>query len=376
MLVFNSISVPDIVRNLRSIAEAENISADEESLHVIAHKADGAMRDALTIFDQTVAFCGTDIKYADVIRNLNVLDYEYSFKMTDAFLSKDYASALLTLDEILAKGFNALHFMSAIGSHFRDLLASGTGGMDSLLDVPDSLRTRYKEQAARCSLQFLFDGLSVINQCEGGYRNAVNQRLHIEYALMRLAFLGGLPASAPAPKPAAQPVPEAAPAPAKKKTPGSAAALSFESLIEMDDDLEMVTDKPDNGGSAPELPENSVLAEKWKELAGQMLSQGQPRLSSAMLNSPIEFREENGFKVIDFQLSNEAQKKWIEERKLRSMESDFQQLAGCNRMRINLVLTVAEEKEIVYTPAEKARDLINRNPEVASLVSDFNLDIK
>ena len=193
---FNRISVPDIVRNLRDIAGKEGISVDDESLHVIAQKADGAMRDALTIFDQTVAFCGTDIHYEDVIRNLNVLDYEYSFRLVDAFLQKDYGTALLIFDEILAKGFNALHFVSALGSHLRDLLVSRTGGLDALLDLPASLRDRYREQAGRCSVKFLYDALGVVSQCEAGYRAATNQRLHIEFALMRLAFLGGVPDSA------------------------------------------------------------------------------------------------------------------------------------------------------------------------------------
>ncbi|MBR4827060.1 MAG: DNA polymerase III subunit gamma/tau, partial [Bacteroidales bacterium] len=192
---FNRISVPDIVRNLRSIAGKEGVTVDDESLHVIAGKADGAMRDALTIFDQTVAFCGTDIHYEDVIRNLNVLDYEYSFRLVDAFLAKDYGTALLVFDEILAKGFNALYFVSSLGSHLRDLLVSRTGGLDSLLDLPGSLRERYREQAGRCSVKFLYDALGIVSQCEAGYRAATNQRLHIEFSLMRLAFLGGVPDS-------------------------------------------------------------------------------------------------------------------------------------------------------------------------------------
>ncbi len=200
---FNRISVPDIVRNLRDIAGKEGVNVDDESLHVIAHKADGAMRDALTIFDQTVAFCGTDIHYEDVIRNLNVLDYEYSFKLVNAFLAKDYGTALLVFDEILSKGFNALHFVSALGGHLRDLLVSRTGGLDSLLDLPASLRERYREQAGRCSVKFLYEALGVVSQCEAGYRGATNQRLHIEFSLMRLAFLGGVPetsAVSPAPR--------------------------------------------------------------------------------------------------------------------------------------------------------------------------------
>ncbi|MBO4476151.1 MAG: DNA polymerase III subunit gamma/tau, partial [Bacteroidales bacterium] len=193
---FNRISIPDIVRNLRSIAGKEGVSVDDESLHVIAHKADGAMRDALTIFDQTVAFCGTDIKYEDVIRNLGVLDYEYSFRLVDAFLGKDYGTALLIFDDILSKGFNALHFISSLGSHLRDLLVSRTGGLDALLDLPASLRERYREQASRCSVKFLYDALGIVSQCEAGYRASTNQRLHIEYALMKIAFLGGVPDTA------------------------------------------------------------------------------------------------------------------------------------------------------------------------------------
>ena len=190
---FNRITVDNIVKNLRMVASSEGISIDDESLHVIAHKADGAMRDALTIFDQTVAFCGTDVKYQDVLRNLNVLDYEYSFSLVDAFLRGDYPSALTTFDEILTKGFNALHFVAALSSHLRDLIVSKSGGLDALLELPDSLKVRYREQAERCPMQFLYDGLGITTQCESGYRASVNPRLHIEFALMRLAFLMNRP---------------------------------------------------------------------------------------------------------------------------------------------------------------------------------------
>ena len=186
---FSRISVPDIVRNLRSVAQKEEVKIDDESLHVIAVKADGAMRDALTIFDQTVAFCGTDVKYEDVIRNLNVLDYEYSFKMVDYFLQGDYASALLSFNDILAKGFNPLHFIGEVSNHLRNLIVSCTGGLDALLELPDSLKKRYAEQAARCSLKFLYDALGITIQCESQYKASSNPRLHIEFALMRLSFL-------------------------------------------------------------------------------------------------------------------------------------------------------------------------------------------
>ena len=224
---FNRIGISDIVFNLSNIARKEGITIDDASLHVIAQKADGAMRDALTIFDQTVAFCGSDVHYEDVIRNLNVLDYEYGFRLVDAFLSKDYASALLIFDEVLRKGFNALYFISALGSHLRDLLVCRSGALDSLLNLPDTLRARYAEQASRCSVSFIFDALGVVSQCESGYRTATNQRLHIEFSLMRLSFLAGVPA-----EPAARTAPAAsAPAlstsaPVSDMAPAAAGAAS------------------------------------------------------------------------------------------------------------------------------------------------------
>jgi DNA polymerase-3 subunit gamma/tau len=220
---FNRITVDNIVKNLRMVASSEGITIDDESLHVIAHKADGAMRDALTIFDQTVAFCGTDVKYQDVLRNLNVLDYEYSFALVDAFLKGDYPSALLAFDEILTKGFNALHFVAALSSHMRDLIVSKSGGLEALLELPDSLKKKYKEQADRCPLQFLYDALGVTTQCESGYRASVNPRLHIEFALMRLSFLMAKPATAPVSAPVAAPPQQAAPAAAAVAAPAPAA---------------------------------------------------------------------------------------------------------------------------------------------------------
>ena len=210
---FNRITIPDISRNIKAIAAAEGVKIDDKSVHVIAQKADGAMRDALTLFDQSVAFCGADIKYEDVIRNLGVLDYEYSFRLVDAFLAGDYATALILFDEILNKGFNALHFIGALSGHLRDLLVARTGGLEALLDQPESLKEQYRSQAGRCSVKFLYDALGIATDCEAGYKASSNQRLHIEYALMKMAFLAKAPAAeAVAPAPASAPAPAATPA--------------------------------------------------------------------------------------------------------------------------------------------------------------------
>ncbi|MBQ5881782.1 MAG: DNA polymerase III subunit gamma/tau [Bacteroidales bacterium] len=184
---FNRISIPDIVRNLSEIAQKENIAIDTESLHVIAVKGDGSMRDSLTLFDQTVAFCGKEIKYEDVIRNLNVLDYEYYFKIIDNSLRGDYISSLLLFDEILSKGFNALHFISGLSAHLRDLIVCKHSAAQALLSLPETLIERYKNQAEHCSIGFIYQALNITTTCEAGYRQSGNQRLHIEFALMKLA---------------------------------------------------------------------------------------------------------------------------------------------------------------------------------------------
>ena len=407
---FNRISVPDIVRNLRAIAEKEGVVIDDESLHVIAHKADGAMRDALTIFDQTVAFCGTEVKYADVLHNLNVLDYEYCFRLVDCFLAGDYGGALLIFDEILSKGFNALYFVSALGSHLRDLLVSRTGGLESLLDLPDSLRRRYAEQAGRCSVRFLYDALGVCSQCEAGYRASSNQRLHIEFSLMKMAFLNTAPsavvssapvesgavrpaaaAGAPAAAPAEIPVPEERPAtasgegaaprpaaPERRRVAKSGASLSLKSLMTEDEVPAAAAESVPDTAAGPSFPSDDEIAAKWQELVAMYASR--PRLSNLLSCSRLKFDAGvvDGRRLIEFSVVNEAQKKWIEEKVLRDLEARFCRLTECAALRLQpYVLPVEGDTEVrKYMPAEKAEDLMSKNSEVKNLVIDLALDIK
>lgn len=279
---FNRIGIPDIVKNLRDIALKEGITIDDESLHIIARKADGAMRDALTIFDQTVAFCGSEVKYEDVIRNLNVLDYEHCFSLTESMLANDYASALLKFDEILSKGFNALYFVASMSSHFRNLMVAKSGSLDALLELPDSLKVKYKEQADKCPLQFLYDALSVTTQCESGYKESINPRLHIEFALMKLCFLTGGPVSlrpvAAAPRaaspaqsgvaaaPVRQVSKEAAPSAASASSsvsersadPGVSSNAQVQSGSAVRNDVASVQSAPDGQPSVPSSAEGQV----------------------------------------------------------------------------------------------------------------------
>ena len=422
---FNRISVDDIVKNLRMVAEKEGITIDDESLHVIAHKADGAMRDALTIFDQTVAFCGTDVKYADVIRNLNVLDYEYSFSLVEHFLSGDYAFCLKTFDEILAKGFNALHFVGALSSHLRDLIVSKSGGIESLLELPASLKARYSEQAAKCSLAFLYEALGITTGCEANYKAATNPRLHIEFALMRLCFILNRPSAgapvqtavSPQPRPvvAAQPVaaqPAASPQPSRTapveekpsvvhetpaiKTPESAApaadaasaeqaapqprarragrtggGMSMKALVENAEKAENTKVEIVQA----ELPSDDALKARWPELAA--LYSAKPRLYTMLTNSKLEFETVEGKKVVRFQVVNDAQKEWVESKLLHELEGHFRRIAGSDALMLSVtVAPIAEGEKVVYMPSDKAKVLMENNEEVKNLVKDFSLDIK
>ncbi len=435
---FNRISVPDIVSNLRMIAGKEGINIDDESLHIIAQKADGAMRDALTIFDQTVAFCGTDVKYADVLKNLNVLDYDYSFALVDAFLAGDYGTALLKFDEILSKGFNALHFCAALSSHFRDLMVTKNGGLDALLELPDSLKGRYAEQAARCSLKFLYDALTVTSSCEAGYKQAVNPRLHIEFALMKLSFLMKAPVAAGASAGSAavkavasvtEPVEVTAvtavpAAPASVEAPKPVETQVYSETVSRKDDKVAVTStgsvteesaapapsasveapaprarrKPVKTGAALSInsimeeeeskktvketvqvadviPEDEAVLEAWKTIPEENASS--PRLANTLRNAEVGIVAKDGYKELTFKVSNAAQEKWIRENRLMDLEGNLRKKVGSSRIRLEVAVIPIEEKAVQpYTDQEKATALMEQNGEVQNLVKDFGLETK
>ena len=413
---FNRISIPDIVRNLRDIATKENINIDDESLHIIARKADGAMRDALTIFDQTVAFCGTDVKYEDVIRNLNVLDYEHCFHLTDAMLANDYGSALLEFDNVLSKGFNALYFVASLSTHFRNLMVAKNGALDALLEFPDSLKLKYKEQADRCPIQFLYDALSVTSQCESGYKESINPRLHIEFALMKLCFLTGGPVSlrpaapvtapqaapqsaprtAPQPVPRPQPQPEPAQpdtapakpvnvaetpvaqpvaetaAPARRKRTSKSAALSLDAIKE---ESKATSSEVADSSLSDRIPENAEITGHWQKLPEQYRSR--PRLYSTLATTKLNVKEMDGYKLLEFYVMNLAQKTWVEQELLRELEDKLQKSLGTKRVRL-AVEVIPEEKveKKIYMPEDKAKAMMAGNEEIRNLVKDLDLAVK
>ena len=183
---FNRISVEDIRLRLAHVAEREGIVAEPDALHVIAQKADGAMRDALSIFDQIVSFCGKNITYQDTIKNLNVLDYEVYFKVTDALLAGNYVDALTIFDDVLRKGFEGGYFISGLASHYRDLLVCKDPGTIKLIEVGEKTKERYIEYAQKCPASFLFNAIQIANTCDMSYRTSQNKRLLVELSLLKI----------------------------------------------------------------------------------------------------------------------------------------------------------------------------------------------
>jgi DNA polymerase-3 subunit gamma/tau len=381
---FNRISVANIVKTLNDISVKEGVSAHPEALHIIAQKADGAMRDALTIFDQAVAFCGKSISYESIISSLNVLDYDYYIRLTDLFLQGRHSDTLLLFDEILSKGFSALHFIGGLSSHFRDLLICKDKSTISLLELAPSFRDKYIAQAESCSLHFLYDALTLTTTCEAGYKSSGHQRLHIEIALIRLcrinspAWVGDNAAPAKTDAVVESPAPQAkAPDVAESPTPeshtGSATTISIKNLIKS---------AGKNGRSATSSTEREIgsdtieqerLNEIWKRMAEAESSL--PRLSTTISQTEPSVRDNT---IIVFPVKNELQKSWIEQNcKPRLIE--FLKV-NLNNKYVTLEIEVTPDDDPkdnkMYMPQEKAKFLMENYPEVKEMQKDLKLELK
>src|SRR3954470_18313213 len=200
---FNRIQVDDISGLLSKIAEREQISVEADGLHIIAQKADGGLRDALSMFDQIVSFSGGNVTYRSVIDNLNILDYDYYFSVTDKLLGEDSAQTLLLFDEILGKGFDGAHFISGLSEHFRNLLVGKDTSTIKLLEVSEGIKAKYLQQSQAANVSFLLSAMNIANQCDLNYKLSKNQRLQVELALLKMCHLpsifnlGSMPAAMP-----------------------------------------------------------------------------------------------------------------------------------------------------------------------------------
>lgn len=406
---FNRISVEDIVRNLKGIASKESVTIDIEALHIIAQKADGAMRDALTLFDQTVAFCGQNVSYEQVISTLNVLDYEYYIRLTNHFLNSSHAEVMLIFDEILSKGFNALHFISGLSSHFRDLLICKERSTQQLLDLAPSVTEKYREQSDRCSLNFLYDALSITTACEAGYKLSGNQRLHIEFALFRLCritspdWISGEvkkatekvtePMKAPEPAKVAEPIkapepviaagneikPKAqtvVPERAKEEQPAAPQAKSMttsikdlmksaEQTISIQEEIRTQERGEDDFDLEKLLPVWEKMADSEKSL---------PNLANALRQCAPAITDKT---KIHFMVGNQAQKDWIERKCILRLNEYLQKHLNNKNIELSISVTPDDKREKkLYLPDEKANFLLGSNPELKELQNDLKLEIK
>ncbi len=217
---FSRIKVEDMRQHLRYVATQEGISAEDDALHLLAQKADGGLRDALSMFDQMVTFGGNNLTYKEVVQNLHILDYDYYFRLVDGLLTENLSAALLLLDEVMQNGFDLHNFVVGTAEHLRGLLVCKDAVTVQLLEVSDGIRQRYVQQAQAAPLAFLLSALNLISQCDREFKQAKNQRLHVELALMKLAYLNGAVQFVRELNPATSPKSLSDNGEAKKKTSG------------------------------------------------------------------------------------------------------------------------------------------------------------
>ena len=404
---FNRIRIEDIVGRLMYVAKNEGISAAEEALHIIAQKADGALRDALSIFDQIVSLSGKTITYKDVIENLNVLDYEYYFKTIDAALAGDVSSILLTFNEVLEKGFDGHNFISGLNSHLRDLLVSKDESTLRLLEATPSIKKRYLEQTGKCPVEFLFRALETGNNCDLAYKASKNPRLHIELALIRLCRLlteTAEPAEKKKPDSGQVKKPEEdLPLPSKSEIIRQEVHVSEKGAIDKgpaSGKHDPVIDKPSKTFSIKELisddlktdqkvEERSVLNDPliqlkpkeeftplafeaaWLEFIDQLKGDGM-RIVSMFKSIRPELENDQ---IIRIHLSNTAQKDTFilnyKPKLLGFLESRF----ILPDIDIETSVDLSESSDLLYSDEQKFNYLINKYPILKEMKKTFNLDI-
>jgi len=432
---FHRIKVEDTVAYLKHIADREGLTYEEDGLHIIAQKADGAMRDALSIFDQVVSFSGEKITYKGVIDNLNILDYEYYFRLTFSLVEGDVASAMLIFDEILSKGFDPRNFINGYAAHLRDLMVCKDPQTVQLMEVGAGIREKYLAQADRVSLPFLYSGLEICNQADIQFRASRNQRLTIELALVKLANLSEVskkksiteqpdessrqqtmpgaetpetPASETPPSGEAMPgaeTPEAAPLQgnAPVETPPSAAATSESAEksepgpqadhgngasrivhspgISIKDSLKGVSSSPDKPAESAETTEDpasepsgvdpGAVLEAWNDYA-LSIEKSKPRMHSTLTSNQPVISEKGSLSI---RLNSEAQRDHFLQKIKSPLIEHIRGKTGLTHLEIIAEVAEGEKDEKkIYTEQDKLEFLIQKNPQLGTLKTRFNLD--
>jgi DNA polymerase-3 subunit gamma/tau len=418
---FTRITVEDIVEHLQYVASCENISAEPEALNIIAQKADGGMRDALSIFDQVVSFTAGNITYKAVIDNLNVLDYEYYFRITGAILEGNVRSGMLILNEIIEKGFDGQNIITGLASHFRDLLVCKDEATLVLFEVGASIRERYREVAKQCSDKLLFKAIELANQCDLNYRNSRNKRLLLELALIQLCQLAANPAEEDDKKkmlikPVAASPQQAIPQPAGvqndsiqtppaglqspgNSTPAANPTSAYYSKPAMhvpevrvkqadthkipamrSTSLKDLAEKEEQAAqTAPVIQMSDVkndfsqehLLRHWLEYA-ENLTIEKIHLKNTLISCKPVLKEHYTFEVLVY---NPSQKDEIDN---NSREILGHLCSRLNNTHIKMDIRIGEkdEKEMIYTSTEKYNYLVKKNPAFEKLKNIFNLTVE
>jgi DNA polymerase III subunit gamma/tau len=405
---FHRIKVEDIVAHLGKVARLENIAYEEEALNVIALKADGAMRDALSIFDQVASFSSRNITYHEVLENLNVLDYEYYFKITGFFLEGSATKALMLFNEILQRGFDGQNFIGGLSSHFRDLLVCHDESTVPLLEVSDVLKNRYRQQAVLCPDEFLYAALEICNQCELSFKSSRNQRLHVELALIRLCNishekkkltpeqehlevpeLGKKPAETV--RPAEQAIPKKEirepekPPVVRENKPNYTTTSSRISIKDALNAVESGINPNDKSGVVPAVKINQPGSREKKALSEEFLlvcwnafaariKEDKPRMAVTMRsvnpriadNFVIAVEMNNRSQLDDFNSSIRGELEYFLQREMQN---------GMITIDAQLIETTESPKNRLYTSEEKFIFLNQKNPVLATFRQKLNLEL-
>ena len=409
---FSRISIADMVEHLQYVSLQEGVTAEPEALNVIAQKADGGMRDALSIFDQVVSFTNGNITYQAVIDNLNVLDYEYYFRLTDAILSGNVRASLLILNEILGKGFDGQNIITGLAGHFRDLLVCRDESTLVLFEVGASIRERYKEMAKHCPDQLLFKAIELANTCDLNYRASRNKRLLLELTLIQLCQLtqvaaddkkkaliepiaGTNPASqavnsgkaqqppqapsvtaaAGAPQVMSTHMPSSVPAPPPSTAPNSVRRTARPMGISM---KEIGVEKPKqqtvqqattNVKEVVTPFDNDSLVREWDNYAATI--DKKVYLKNTMINCKPTLQENYYFEVA---VHNPGQQEELINNAIHILPFLRQHLTN-SRIQMRVRIVEGNEKHLAYTSTEKLELLMKINPTLGRLRDEFNLTL-
>lgn len=399
---FNRITVPDTIAYLQSVAQKEGITVSEEALNVVAQKADGGMRDALSIFDQLVAFCGTNISYEQTISVLNVLNADYYFSLVDNSLAHNVAASLMLFNDVLNHGFDAGHFVTGFAQHLRDVLVSKDPQTLPLLETGEAMRQRYGEQAQRCHPIWLFQALDILNTCDINYRTARNKRLTVELALVKLCQLGVAQTVPTASQPSAAPQSNVAPQPAKptvapqptqaakptvaaqpNPAPQPAAPQAAPSIPKMPSislglgiKKEVPSAAPQTTGAQPRTEEDQnrpftvdQLRDAWVGLAAT--HKEEPRLKELIENYTPKLVDSV---TAEIQMPNPWQ--MAEMRKaLPGLMSQLRQTLHNNHLQLQLVQAEFSQEQMAFTAEEKYKLMAEQNPALTQLKERLDLQI-